>query len=101
MQIEEYQQLIKKLAHERGYDQETTAEAFLLLVEEVGELGKAIRKSTGMKISDHSKKHAIEHELADVFWLVIDIANKFDIDLNKAFADKEEINQSRDYKVDV
>ncbi len=101
MTLAEYQELIAKLAKERGYDSETPSEAFLLLVEEVGELGKAIRKSTGMKISDHSKKHAIEHELADVFWLVVDIANKFDIDLDKAFADKEEINQSRDYKVDV
>lgn len=100
MQLNEYQELIAKLVKERGYDKELPSEVFLLLVEEVGELGKAIRKSSGMKVSDHSKKHQIEHELADVFWLVIDIANRFDIDLASAFAEKEKINQKRDYKID-
>lgn len=101
MNLAEYQKLIAQLVKERGYDKELPSEVFLLLVEEVGELGKAIRKSSGMKVSDHSKKHQLEHELADVFWLTIDLANRFDIDLAKAFAEKEKINQKRDYKIDT
>lgn len=101
MQLTDYQSLIKKLAHERGYGDETLSEVFLLLVEEVGELGKAIRKSSGMKVGDHSKKHAVEHELADIFWLTLDIANRMNIDLSKAFIAKEKINQTREYKVDI
>lgn len=99
--LPEYQSLIRDLAKERGYDSETVSEVFLLLVEEVGELGKSIRKSSGMKVSDHSKKHAVEHELADVFWLVVDLANRFDIDLAQAFDEKEKINQKREYKTDL
>lgn len=98
MNLQGYQQLIGTLARERGYESETPSEVFMLLVEEVGELGKAIRKESGMKISEHSKKHELEHELADVFWLVIDLANRFDIDLEKAFEEKEAINQKREYK---
>lgn len=96
--LRQYQGLIKKLVKERGYDDETVSEVFLLLVEEVGELGKAIRKNTGMRVSDHSKSHAVADELADVFWLVVDLSNRLDIDLDQAFEQKELANQKRKYK---
>jgi NTP pyrophosphatase (non-canonical NTP hydrolase) len=96
--LAQYKDLVAKLVKERGYDDETVSEVFLLLVEEVGELGKAIRKNTGMRISDHSKDHAVADELADVFWLVVDLANRLDIDLDKAFEQKELANQKRKYK---
>lgn len=100
MKLPEYQDLIRRLVVERGYNKETPSEVFLLLVEEVGELGKAIRKSSGMKVGDHSKQHSLEHELADVLWLTLDLANRFNIDLAQAFIEKEKINQKRDYKID-
>ena len=96
--LEQYQQLVKKLVKERGYDDETVSEVFLLLVEEVGELGKAIRKNTGMRVSSHSKEHAVADELADVQWLIIDLANRLDIGLDEAFEQKELANQKRKYK---
>jgi NTP pyrophosphatase (non-canonical NTP hydrolase) len=98
LKLEQYQQLVKKLVKERGYDDETVSEVFLLLVEEVGELGKAIRKNTGMRVSEHSKQHALADELADIFWLIVDLANRLGINLDEAFAQKELINQKRDYK---
>ena len=95
MSLAEYQELIKKLVVERGYDKETIPEVFLLLTEEVGELAKAIRKYQGMVVSSDSKKHDIEEEIADVFRLLLDLCNRLDIDLANAFEQKEAKNQKR------
>ncbi|MGI9027746.1 MAG: MazG nucleotide pyrophosphohydrolase domain-containing protein [Candidatus Saccharimonadales bacterium] len=92
---------MRKLIIERGYDKETVAEVFMLLVEEVGELGKAIRKDSGLKVGDHSKHHELAHELADVFWLVIDLTNRLDLDLAQAFLEKEAINQQRAHRPEL
>ncbi|MDB5161879.1 MAG: hypothetical protein JWM52_387 [Candidatus Saccharibacteria bacterium] len=96
--LAEYQDLIKKLTVERGFDKETVPEVFTLLVEEVGELAKAIRKKNGQKIDLARKQHEVEEEAADVFWLLIDLCNRLDIDLTKAFADKEAKNATRTWQ---
>ena len=95
MTLPEYQQLIKKLIVERGFDKETVPEVFTLLVEEVGELAKAIRKTNGQKVDKTRRQHDVEEEAADVFWLLIDLCNRLNIDLAKAFAEKEDKNQNR------
>ncbi len=95
MTLEEYQKLVKKLVKERGFDKETVPEVFTLLVEEVGELAKAIRKANGQKVDKASKHHDVEEEAADVFWLLIDLCNRLEIDLTKAFTAKEKKNQQR------
>jgi len=96
--LPDYQALIRRLAEERGFMDETISQVFTLLVEEVGELAKAIRKANGQKIGAHSKQHEVAEEAADVFWLLIDICNRLDIDLAQAFDDKEAINQTREWK---
>jgi NTP pyrophosphatase (non-canonical NTP hydrolase) len=96
--LDDYQQRISKLVLERGYDKETLSEVFTLLVEEVGELAKAIRKVNGQKVGSHSKQHEVADEVADIFWLILDLCNRMDINLAEAFEAKELKNQSRDYK---
>jgi NTP pyrophosphatase (non-canonical NTP hydrolase) len=93
--LPEYQKLIAQLIIERGYDKETVSEVFGLLVEEVGEVAKAIRKVNGQKVHLDSKVHEVGEELADVFWLIIDLSNRLGIDLAAAFEAKELKNQSR------
>lgn len=93
--LPEYQKLISKLVIERGFDKETVPEVFTLLVEEVGELAKAIRKQNGQKVDLARRQHDVEEEAADVFWLVLDLCNRLDIDLAKAFVEKEAKNASR------
>ena len=93
--LPEYQKMMRRLVVERGFEEETVPEVFTLLVEEVGELAKAIRKSNGQKIDTAKKQHEVSEELADVFWLLIDISNRLNIDLEKAFRDKEEENKTR------
>lgn len=95
MTLPEYQKLIEKLVKERGFDKETVPQVFMLLAEEVGELSKAIRKLEGVTTDKNSKIHNVEDEAADVFWLLIDLCNRLDIDLEKAFEAKENKNQKR------
>ena len=93
----DYQERIRKLALERGFNNESVTEVFTLLVEEVGELAKAIRRTGGQKVGAHSKQHEVAEEVADVFWLLIDLCNRLDIDLAAAFEAKEAINRERKY----
>ncbi len=95
--LPEYQKLIQKLVMERGFDKETVSEVFTLLVEEVGELAKAIRKSNGQKVGTHSLDHDVAEEAADVFWLLLDLCNRLDIKLDDAFAAKESKNSKREW----
>ena len=80
---------------ERGFMDQTVIEKCLLLGEEVGELFKAIRKETNIKIDNHSKFKSIDYELVDIFMFLCAIANRLNIDLEKAFREKEEINKKR------
>jgi len=93
--IAEYQQYLKEVVVERGFDKETVSEVFTILMEEVGELAKAIRKANGQKVYKDSKHHAVEEEAADVLFMLLDLANRLDIDLAKAFKAKEVKNNSR------
>lgn len=95
--IEQYQDLIKALVVERGFGEETIPEVFTLLVEEVGELAKAIRKQNGQKVDLSRKQHDVEEEAADVFWLLLDLCNRLGIDLGKAFNTKETKNSTRNW----
>lgn len=97
MTLPEYQLRIKKLVKARGFENETVSEVFMLLMEEVGEFAKAARKVSGVTTDKNSKVHDLEEEAADVFWLLLDLCNRLDIDLDKAFEAKEEKNQKRSW----
>ncbi|OJI06926.1 hypothetical protein BK004_02190, partial [bacterium CG10_46_32] len=71
-----------------------------LMVEEVGELAKALRKYLGLK-SDEDRKDrypALEGELADVFIYLLDLANLLNISLFHALHEKERENEKRSWK---
>ena len=95
MTLPKYQKHIKKLVVERGFDKEAVPEVFMLLMEEVGEFAKAARKVSGITTDRKSKVHDLEEEAADVFWLLLDLCNRLDINLEKAFKAKEAKNQKR------
>ncbi len=93
----DFQEYIKLLSEERGWDKNNPLEIFLLFSEEIGELAKAIRNK--MKLYHEPGKKVIPNELADefvdVFSYLLDLANQFDIDLETAFRTKEEKNLKR------
>ncbi len=95
--LADLQKCIHSLVIERGFDKETVPEVFTLMIEEVGELAKAIRKANGQKIGKHSKDCNVEDEIADVFWLLLDLCNRLNIDLEQAFRNKEAKNMRREW----
>jgi NTP pyrophosphatase (non-canonical NTP hydrolase) len=93
------------LCKERGWDKASDLETFLLFSEEVGELAKAIRNHKKLYIDQAKAVPAVEGELtelqaefSDVFSYLLELANKFDVDLEDAFRKKEEKNAARVWK---
>ena len=96
--INEIQNYIKKIMEIRGFNKEKFSDKILLLVEEVGELAKAIRKNEKKLGIDKTKEYnysSIESEIADVLIVLLSICDILNIDLFKAFLDKEEENIKR------
>jgi NTP pyrophosphatase (non-canonical NTP hydrolase) len=97
--LSDIQAYINEMIETRRFDKETPQEIMLLLVEEVGELAKEIRKKTNMKLDITKKKEQdIEGEIADVFIYVLSMCRALDVDMFKAFKNKEIINCSRTWK---
>ncbi len=67
---------------------------FLKLAEEVGELGKAIRKDLH-PTAENSIKNTIDEEIWDVIYYAVVLANCYDIDLEKTIRLKESINNEK------
>lgn len=93
--LADFQKYVAELEIERGFSDQKVNEKCLLLGEEVGELFKAIRKAEGIAIDPNSKVGEVGDELADVFIYLCSIANRYDIDLETAFLDKELKNSKR------
>jgi NTP pyrophosphatase (non-canonical NTP hydrolase) len=91
------QAYVRRVVEERGFDDETARDKVLLMLEEFGELAKALRKYVGLKIDKNKKDHysELKNELADVFMYLLDLANTCDIDLFAAFEAKERQNAQR------
>ena len=100
--INEIQSYIKEVMEVRGFNKEKSSDKILLLVEEVGELAKAIRKNEKKLGIDKTKEYnysSIESEIADVFIVLLSICDILNIDLLKVFLDKEEENIKRIWSV--
>jgi NTP pyrophosphatase (non-canonical NTP hydrolase) len=93
--IKDYQEYVNQLEIERGFIDQNALEKCLLLGEEMGELFKAIRKSLKLKTDINAHVSPVKEELADILIYVCSIANRFDIDMEDAFREKEEINKQR------
>ena len=100
--INEIQSYIKEVMQIRGFNKEKSSDKILLLVEEVGELAKAIRKNENNLGIDKTKEYnysSIESEIADVFIVLLSICDILNIDLLKVFLNKEEENIKRIWSV--
>ena len=95
--LPELQRYLADLCRERGWDQGSDLETFLLFAEEVGELAKAIRNRRKL-FQEHQAEANPEElalEMADILSYLLDLANRFDVDLERAFQAKEAINDQR------
>jgi len=96
--LKDIQEYVKELEKERGFLVDTKLQKCLLLGEEVGELFKAVRKAEKIAVDENSDITPVEHELADILIYLAAIANRYGIDLEEAFREKEEVNKKRQWK---
>jgi NTP pyrophosphatase (non-canonical NTP hydrolase) len=97
--LQAFQDYLSVVCQERGWTKDSPSEKFVLFMEEVGELAKAMRKKVGL-YEERAKERtfALEEEFADVFSYLLDLANCFEVDLEQAFRDKERINEARTWE---
>jgi len=94
--LKDLQIYMQKMCDERGWNDITYSERFLLFTEEVGELAKSMRKAKGLFGEPaKQKRFELEEEFADVLSYLLDLANRFDVDLETAFRQKEKVNEER------
>jgi NTP pyrophosphatase (non-canonical NTP hydrolase) len=96
------QSLVRHAVLARGFDDESPGDKILLMLEEFGELAKAIRKRVGLKI-DQAREHEyaeLREEMADILFYLLDLANTCDIDLLDAFLEKERKNAARQWSTE-
>lgn len=96
--LKELQAYIHQVSLERGWINTKDLELFLLFTEEVGELAKAIRNHKGLLQEEGKRKNnpqELEGEFADVLCYILDLANRFGVDLDKALREKEAQNAGR------
>lgn len=96
--LEDLQSYVKKMTKERGFDDDTVAMRFMLLIEEVGEFARAARKHAGIKFASNTATAELSHEAADVFLLLLVLCNQLGIDLEQAFREKEDHNKKRTWE---
>lgn len=99
--LAELQEYLHHIIQKRGFDEETPRDIMLLMVEEVGELAKALRKYTGLKVDTKKLERytSVEEEIADVFIYLVDLANVLDASLFDVFLAKEKENEKRFWEV--
>jgi len=100
--LNEIQDYIRKIITIRGFSEQRVQDKMLLLLEETGELAKAIRKTLPEVSIDYEKIENytdIEEEIADVFIVLVSICNRLNINLYNALKKKEEKNIQRQWKV--
>lgn len=97
--LNDLQRYLALVCQERGWTKDSPSEKFVLFIEEVGELAKAMRKAAGL-YEERTKQRdmSLEEEFADVLSYLLDLANCFQVDLEQAFRVKEQINQSREWE---
>lgn len=91
--MNEIQNYIKEVIKIRGFSEQKVQDKMLLLLEETGELAKAIRKTIPEASVDYERIENytdIEEEVADVFIVLVSICNRLNINLYDAIIKKEE-----------
>ena len=102
--LNEIQNYIKEVIKIRGFSEQKVQDKMLLLLEETGELAKAIRKTIPEASVDYERIENytdIEEEVADVFIVLVSICNRLNINLYDAIIKKEGKNIKRQWKLNV
>jgi NTP pyrophosphatase (non-canonical NTP hydrolase) len=93
--VKKLQDYVWQMNIERGFNTEDASKKLVMLMEEVGELAKAVRKTIGLKFTDTTKQTELAEELADVQIVLLGLASLTGVDMRQAVADKEAKNRNR------
>jgi NTP pyrophosphatase (non-canonical NTP hydrolase) len=96
--LDDLQSYVAEMEEERGFSHRDVVQQCLLLGEEVGELFKAVRKHTKMRMATASVTGTVDEELADVLIYLCAIANRLEISIDDALRKKEALNETRIWK---
>ena len=96
--VTELQQRVTDAEIRKGHIGDDIKTKCFLLMEEVGEMTKAIRILLGMRIHSKTARHNLEDELGDVLFLLIAIANRAGIHPARALINKIEKDDLKVYK---
>ena len=87
--IQELRDKLRAFREERGWTSEDPKDMALSLVLEAAELLEYFQWKTGKEVEEEARlKGAICDELADIFWWVMAIAERLNIDVSQAFVRK-------------
>lgn len=89
------QRYYHRVSERRGWANESAQDTLLLLTEEMGELARAVRKSTGIRRDGEYPGVDVGLEIADVQLYLMHLANALGVDIADAVTAKEAINQRR------
>lgn len=93
-----YQQYVRQVMNERGFDDETVSQKFMLLLEQSGEFAQAARQKANLAQAADTTTEDLDDAAADVFNILLDICNQIGLDLETAFIKREHKNQSRTWE---
>ena len=88
MKISEAQKKMQIFEQERGWDRFSESQIFTHLIEELSEIGRHILVREGYKVpglGHQQPEDEVWREFAHAFSLFLQLANRFGVDLEKAF----------------
>lgn len=91
--IKDLQKMMVEQLKRRGFYPKDDKEVLLRLGEEVGEVMEAVRENQSLE--------ELSHEMVDVLWNLLRLAELKGIDLEKAFVEKWEKNEKRPLEKEV
>jgi len=93
--LEDLQRYVAKMEAERGFTGRTVHDQTWHLMEEAGELARAVRKNNGQRSPAGQVTGSIDEELVDILIFACSIANRLGVDLTDAIRAKEALNETR------
>jgi len=93
--LRELQERVWELNKERGFNLTDPDKKLVILMEEVGELAKAVRKQVGLGFSDTTQTRDVAEELADVQIVLLGLARMLDVDMADVVEQKIAENEKR------
>jgi len=98
MKIEEAQKEVDSWIKKYGVRYFSELTNMAVLTEEVGELARVMARKFGDQSFKEGEKDNLDEEIADIFWVLLCIANQTGVDITKAFTETLEKKTKRDNK---